>query len=341
LSDAFISALTPPALPYEPTPFIRHLNPLRRLHRKITVVDGLIAFVGGINFSEDQLESSGAKAKEDYAVRIEGPVVERIHHFVRQALEPVQRQLKAEPRPHRVPQRDDGAAASSATAPKPQTLPGNAEVAFVTRDNRFHRTDIEHAYRMAIRAARDTVLIANAYFFPGYRLLRDLRRAASRGVTVQLILQNDPDVPIARLAGRLLYDILLKDGVTIHEYCRREMHGKVAVVDDIWTTVGSSNLDPLTVAEFSQCLIRDAEFAATLSRRLQYLIEHECEPTKPEVVPRLTMWRYLLGAVAYHVSRSFPRWLSALPHFGARIRSFVRGRRIDTKHAVDASITGD
>ena len=71
LSDAFISALTDAGVRlhlYEPTPFIRYVNPLRRLHRKITVVDGLIAFVGGINFSEDQLESFGAKAKEDYAV---------------------------------------------------------------------------------------------------------------------------------------------------------------------------------------------------------------------------------------------------------------------------------
>ena len=135
---------------------------------------------------------------------------------------------------------------------------------------------------------------------------RPAARRISR-VTVQLILQNDPDVPIARLAGRLLYDILLKDGVTIHEYCRREMHGKVAVVDGIWATVGSSNLDPLSLSLNLEAnvLIRDAEFAAALRRRLQYSIEHECEPTRPEVVPRLTMWRYLLGAVAYHVSRSF------------------------------------
>jgi cardiolipin synthase A/B len=346
LSDAFISALTDAGVRlhvYEPTPFIRHLNPLRRLHRKITVVDGLIAFVGGINFSEDHLESFGAKAKEDYAVRIEGPVVEHIHHFVRQALKPLQQQLMGGTLSGRLLRRDDGAAASSVAAPAPQTMPGNAEVALVTRDNRSHHTDIEHAYRMAIRAARDTVLIANAYFFPGYRLLRDLRRAASRGVTVQLILQNDPDVPIARLAGRLLYDILLKDGVTIHEYCRREMHGKVAVVDGIWTTVGSSNLDPLSLSLNLEAnvLIRDAEFAAALLRRLQYLIEHECEPTRPEVVPRLTMWRYLLASVAYHVSRRFPRWLSALPHFGTRIRSFARGRRIDTKDAVDASTSGE
>ena len=79
-----------------------------------------------------------------------------------------------------------------------------------------------------------------------------------------------------------------------------------------------------------------------VSRQAEANPEHPHGPdAKPEVVPRLTMWRYLLASVAYHVSRSFPRWLSALPHFGARIRSFVRGRRIDTKHAVDASISGD
>ena len=268
-------------------------------------------------------------------------MVERIHHFVRQALEPVQRQLKEEPIPHRcrgvtmVRQRVRPPPPNRRHYPAmPKSHSSRATTAFIAPTS---STPIGWH-----RAARDTVLIANAYFFPGYRLLRDLRRAASRGVTVQLILQNDPDVPIARLAGRLLYDILLKDGVTIHEYCRREMHGKVAVVDDIWATVGSSNLDPLSLSLNLEAnvLIRDAEFAAALRRRLQYSIEHECEPTRPEVVPRLTMWRYLLGAVAYHVSRSFPRWLSALPHFGARIRSFVRGRRIDTKDTVDASTSG-
>ena len=338
LSDAFISALTGAGVRlhvYEPTPFVRYLNPLRRLHRKITVVDGRVAFVGGINFSEDHLESFGAKAKQDYAVRIEGPAVERIHDFVRQALAPVQRQLKGH---------GSAQAAGPLSALRSQiTASGNAEVALVSRDNWHHRTDIERAYRMAIRAARDTVLIANAYFFPGYRLLRDLRRAASRGVAVHLILQSNPDVPIARVAGRLLYESLIKDGVAIHEYCRREMHGKVAVVDGVWTTVGSSNLDPLSLSLNLEAnvAIRDAEFAATLQRRLQYLIEHECEPTKPESLPKRTMWRYLLASLAYHVTRGFQRWLSALPHFGWRIRSFVRGRRVDTKAAIDASTITD
>ncbi len=342
LSSDFISALTDAGVRlhvYEPTPLVRELKPLRRLHRKIVVVDGRVAFVGGINFSEDHLESFGARAKQDYAVRIEGPVVERIHRFARRALAPVQRHIRTERRVTREGSRP----ASRSASYEPKTLPGSAEVAFLSRDNHHHRTDIERAYRMAIRTARDTVLIANAYFFPGYRLLRDLRRAASRGVTVQLMLPNDPDVPIARVAARSLYESLMKDGVRIHEYCRRDMHCKVAVVDGIWTTVGSTNLDPLSLSLNLEAnvLIRDAEFASTLQRRLQHLIEHDCEQLKPDVLPRLTMWRYISGSLAYHVSRGFPRWLRVLPYSGTRVRSFVRGERIDTTTAFDASANSD
>ena len=331
LSNEFISSLTDAGVRlhvYEPTPRLRHLKPLRRLHRKIVVVDGRIAFVGGINFSEDHLESFGAKAKQDYAVRIEGPVVDRIHRFARGALAGAHRRLKRE----RLMPSDGGQGATSVGASQPQPSPGSAEVAFLIRDNRYHRSDIERAYRLAIRTARETVVIANAYFFPGYRFLRDLRRAASRGVTVQLMLQNDPDVPIARMAGRLLYESLMKDGVMVHEYCRREMHGKVAVVDRVWATVGSTNLDPLSLSLNLEAnvLIRDAEFAVTLQQRLQHSIEHDCEQPESNL-PRLTMWRYIAGFLAYHISRGFPRWFRLLPYSRARIRSFVRGRSIDTK----------
>lgn len=339
LSETFISALTAAGVRlhvYEPTPFVRYLNPLRRLHRKIVVVDGRVAFVGGINFSEDHLDCSGAKAKQDYAVRITGPAVEPVRALVRDALAAVRRRLRGQ-------LRGQGSAGAARPAVEQAEAAGSAEVALVCRDNLHHRTDIERAYRMAIRSARDTIVIANAYFFPGYRLVRDLRRAAARGVAVHLILQNNPDVPIARLAGRLLYEGLIKDGVEIHEYCRREMHGKVAVVDSVWTTIGSSNLDPLSLALNleSNVLIRDAEFAATLMRSLQRSMADDCEQARPESLPRQTMWRYLLVSLAYHVVRGFPRWLNALPHFGWRIRSFVRGRSLDTRAAVDASTNPD
>lgn len=341
LSTEFIAALTDAGVRlhvYEPTPVVRQLKPLRRLHRKLVVVDGRVAFVGGINFSEDHLESFGDKAKQDYAVRLEGPVVEHIRRFAYQALAAVRRRL-ARARPEK---REDARIPKRVAAVGAQPSPGSAEVAFVSRDNRRHRSDIERAYRMAIRSARETVVIANAYFFPGYRLLRDLRRAARRGVAVQLMLQKAPDVAIAGVAGRLLYGGLLKDGVAVHEYCRREMHGKVAIVDGIWTTVGSANLDPLsqTLNLEANVLIRDREFAATLLQSLQHSIENDCEQLSRHVLPRLTMWRYLIVTLAYRVSRGFPRWLR-LPYAGALIRSFVGRESFDTRTGFDASAARD
>src|SRR5690606_9945621 len=111
---------------------------------------------------------------------------------------------------------------------------GNARVLFVMRDNRRFRTTIERQYRLAIRQARHELLIANAYFFPGYRLLWRLRQAAQRGVRVRLILQGRADMEWVKWATRQLYDYLLAAGVTIYEYCERPLHAKVAIADDEW-----------------------------------------------------------------------------------------------------------
>src|SRR5690606_37234668 len=143
---------------------------------------------------------------------------------------------------------------------------GEAAAIFVTRDNGRHRNDIEQHYLAAIRSARSEILIANAYFFPGYRLLRELRNAARRGVRVGLVLQGEPDMPMVRAASKLLYDYLLSAGVEIHEYCQRPLHGKVAIVDEDWSTVGSSNLDPLSLSLNLEAnvVIRDRAFNACL-----------------------------------------------------------------------------
>jgi cardiolipin synthase A/B len=120
------------------------------------------------------------------------------------------------------------------------------------------------------------------------------------------------------------------------------MHGKVAVVDGLWATVGSANLDPLSLSLSLEAnvMIRDAEFAATLQRHLQHLMEHDCERLSPAVLPRLTMWRNLIVSLAYHISRGFPRWLR-LPYSGSRVRSFVGGQRVDTWTGFDASASSD
>jgi cardiolipin synthase len=157
---------------------------------------------------------------------------------------------------------EDGCAKLSAGAGATAARAG-ARAAFVTWDNRRNRTDIERHYRAAVRSAHRRVLIANAYFFPGYRLLSDLRQAARRGVRLDLILQDQIDMPWAQRASELLYGYLIRAGVRVYEYTERPLHGKVAVVDDYWATVGSSNLDPtsLSLNLEANVVVRDETFA--------------------------------------------------------------------------------
>jgi cardiolipin synthase len=275
----------------------------RRMHRKLVVVDGTVAFVGGINYSADHLADFGPEAKQDYAVQVNGPLVAQIHRFASSVL--CERAL-----PRRWWQRHGR---HDATAAPP--VAGTARAMLVTRDNHAHRDEIERHYRAAIRRARREVIIANAYFFPGYRLLRELRRAAQRGVTVKLVLQGRPDMPIVKWAAELLHGPLLRAGVQIHEYCKRPLHGKVALVDDEWATVGSSNLDPLSLALNLEAnvVILDRDFNRHLRERLQALIEHDCRQLDAQSAPPRTAWRVLLDTVAYHFTRKFPAWAGWLP----------------------------
>lgn len=282
------------------------INLLRRMHRKLVVVDGRAAFVGGINYSADHLADFGTMAKQDYAVRLQGPIVDEIRRFALASIERSPLSVHDERGRTQLP---------------PSAPTGDAQAIFIRRDNHEHRSDIERHYRAAIRSARKRVLIANAYFFPGYRLLHELRRAARRGVTVQLILQGEPDVPIARAAASLLYEQLLRDGVQIHEYCERPMHGKVAVVDDDWATVGSSNLDPLslTLNLEANVVIRDASFAATLAGRLDHLMCKACKQISPTDVQGGRWWSPIKAFVLFHVLRRFPRWAARLPEHAPRL----------------------
>jgi cardiolipin synthase len=281
-------------------------NLFRRMHRKIVVVDGVKAFVGGINYSADHLADYGPEAKQDYAVEIEGPIVEDIHRFARDAIA----SALAGPR-RRWWQRG----ARDAVPAAPQPVGGDAAALFVTRDNVENRDAIEHHYRLALRAARREVIIANAYFFPGYRLLKEMRRAARRGVRVSLILQGQPDMPIVKIAARMLYDHLLRAGVRIYEYCERPLHGKVAVADEEWATVGSSNLDPLSLALNLEAnvMIRDRGFNRVLRERLQWLIDHSCKEIDPQREMVRSWWRLSLSYLVFHVLRRFPTWAGWLP----------------------------
>lgn len=293
-------------------------NLLRRMHRKLVVVDRRRAWVGGINYSLDHLAEFGPEAKQDYAVRVEGPLVAQIHAFCRASLETPQPGRAAWLRRLHRPRSGDrrGAAAAAAAAPDSTQHLGSALAAFVTRDNAQHRADIEVEYRKAIRMARERILIANAYFFPGYRLLKDLRRASRRGVRVELVLQGKPDMPIVRMAASLLHAHLLRAGVRIHEYCDRPMHAKIACIDDRWATVGSSNLDPASLGLNLEAnvLIADTAFAGGMRQHLDALIENSCKPVTLKPASALgSAWQQLRSFVLFHLLRRLPRWMTELP----------------------------
>lgn len=279
----------------------QRLNVLRRMHRKIVVVDGELGFIGGINYSADHVADFGPEAKQDYSVAMRGPIVAQMHRFAREAVLG---------RGGRRPQQQD----RKAQQKEPATA-GSADAIFVTRDNHHHTNDIERHYRVALRSARDRVVIANAYFFPGYRFIREMRRAAKRGVDVRLILQGQPDMAIVRTAASMLYDHLLRAGVRIYEYCDRPLHGKVALVDDEWSTVGSSNLDPLSLSLNLEAnvIIRDRAFNDHLYGRLSHLMENSCKQIKPQPSGRFDGLRLMRSYLVFHLMRWFPTWAGWLP----------------------------
>ncbi|WP_339490950.1 cardiolipin synthase ClsB [Pseudomonas sp. EL_65y_Pfl2_R95] len=311
LGSDYIAGLTDAGINvhmYDPRPRVMgyRTNIFRRLHRKIVVVDGKEAYVGGINFGNDHLAAYGPKTKQDYAVRVVGPGVSDIHQASLDLFNLV-----------------PGAAQRMAPIPaSEQPHAGDAAIQIAIRDNDQHKRDIEQQYIDVIRGASQRLSIANAYFYPGYHLLRELRRAARRGVKVTLILQGEPDMPWVRALGQLLYGYLIKDGVVIHEYCRRPLHGKVALVDDDWASVGSSNLDPLSLSLNLEANvnIRDRQFTQDLYQHLTTLAADQCQEITQETVLRGYWWRAPLAFIGYHFTRHFPAMTGLLPAHTPRLK---------------------
>lgn len=305
LSDNFVNELTAAGVVfryYDPRPRMMGMrtNVFRRMHRKIVVIDTDIAFVGGINYSDEHMSSYGPQAKQDYAIRIEGPVVQDILQFEVENLPGNASVRRWWRRRHRAVE---------------NRKPGEAQALFVWRDNEEHRDDIERHYLKMLANARREVIIANAYFFPGYRLLHAMRNAARRGVKVKLIVQGEPDMPIVKVGARLLYNYLIKGGVDVYEYCRRPLHGKVALMDDHWATVGSSNLDPLSLSLNLEAnlIIHDQEFNQTLRENLNAIISKDCKLVDETMMPKRTWWNLGKSVVVFHFLRHFPALVGWLP----------------------------
>jgi cardiolipin synthase len=264
---------------------------LRRLHRKLVVVDASVAFVGGINIIDDMHTPRHTPPRYDYAVRIEGPLVagvleqcERLWRRVAWA------SLRRSAQRHR---------------PVDTAARGTQRAALVVRDNLRHRSDIEDAYLEAIRAAHKEIVIANAYFLPGARFRHALRAAAARGVRVVLLLQGRVEYALLHYASRALYGSLLDAGVEIYEYHKSFLHTKVAVIDGRWATVGSSNIDPfsLMLAREANVVVEDLHFSQQLRNSLLDHMKSGARVVAKRMWRRQPLWRRVLIWAAYGCTR--------------------------------------
>jgi cardiolipin synthase len=284
------------------SPWTLRRQRLRRLHRKIVVVDQEIAFVGGINIIDDMDMPGQTSPRYDYAVSVEGPLVKEIHNSSRRVWSRV-----AWTRLRPGWGRDNYRQAPS-TEPR-----GRMRSTFLVRDNIHHRRDIEDAYLQAIDQAQFEIILANAYFLPGLNFRHALLDAAGRGVRVILLLQGRVEYRLLHYASHALYGSFLDAGMEIYEYHKSLMHAKVAVIDEHWATVGSSNLDPfsLLLSLEANVVVDDENFAKKLKHSLEQAIKMGARRifenswrTQPIRV-RLASWlsyglvRFMIGMAGY------------------------------------------
>ncbi|MBV1775935.1 cardiolipin synthase ClsB [Burkholderiaceae bacterium DAT-1] len=264
---------------------------LRRLHRKIVCIDGLTAFVGGINIIDD-LDRPEWPPRYDYAVQIRGPLVAEIR----------QRSAQQWQRTRYVQ------ALSYPPASRPPAQPaacGHVPASLLIRDNVRHRRDIEHAYLQRIRHARHAVTLANAYFLPGRSFRRALQDAAQRGVTVTILLQGRVDHALIFHAARFLYPELCSSGIQVFEYKAGLMHAKAAVFDRQWLTVGSSNIDPfsLLTAREANVLIQHGALARELEDDILQHCYCDSVHINAEGIAMHRGWRRVKAWIAYQLVR--------------------------------------
>ncbi|SEG88798.1 cardiolipin synthase ClsB [Marinobacterium lutimaris] len=236
---------------------------LRRMHRKIVTVDREIAFVGGINIVGDRTANDDQAPRYDYAVAVEGPLVEAIRLAAQRLWSRLAWLSLHKEMAHRT------------KMPASTFTGGSMSAAFLLRDNIRHRRDIEAAYLQAIRQAQSEILLAHAYFLPGLEFRHALIGAVQRGVRVVLLLQGKVEYRLEYYAVRALYGCLLDNGIEIYEYRKSFLHAKVAVVDDHWATIGSSNIDPfsLLLSLEANLVVDNDAFGAGVARRLKETVQ--------------------------------------------------------------------
>lgn len=244
----------------------------RRNHRKLLVVDGRVAFVGGLNIANEY-----AELWRDTAVEIRGPIVADLAYMFLTIWQ------REERRPPGVP-----------TPPYPPA-DGPVRACALSSDRFKDRWKLARTYRNAIARAKKRVWISNAYFVPSGKFLRAIRLAARRGVDVRVIVPMKTDILPIYYATRALFSRLLRWGVRLFEWKGAMMHAKTGVIDGEWATVGSYNIDHISLMrnlELSVVFV-DRAFGAEMERMYEEDLRNCREVTLDEWRRRAGRHRFL------------------------------------------------
>ena len=199
----------------------------RRLHQKVVVSDAKKVLIGGINIADKYHGTSFETPWLDYAIEIESKVAKPIQQICRNFYFKKRRVRKSK-------------IEDVFIAKEP------IEIRVLQNDWLNRKNEIQKEYLKAIGNAQKEIIIVGSYFFPGRKIALALKKASKRNVSIKLIVSGISDVPLLSNASHYLYSIFLKYNIEIYEWNKSVLHGKAAVIDGKWTTVGSFNMNNLS-----------------------------------------------------------------------------------------------
>ena len=267
----------------------------RRMHHKVLVVDGKMAVIGGINIANKYRGIQELEPWLDFAVQLDCPAAEDLQKLCRDYFLKKGSSKKIKPVLHSA---------------------GSALVGIIQNDWLKNKTEVCDAYTNAILRAKKEIVIIGSYFLPGKKMSKALKKASKKGVRITVILAGISDVPLVRRATEHLYTTFLHDHIKIYEWNKSVLHGKAAIVDNQWSTIGSFNLNSLSCYGSIEMNveIHSSGFAEALRLDFNRVINECREVTKSSFEKRANIVNRLADWLSYQIIRTTLLSLTFLPH---------------------------
>lgn len=264
----------------------------RRLHRKVVTIDGQVAFAGGMNISNHYNDRPNRKAWLDFTLMTEGPVAHRLELICR-------RSWKVKFKRHSVHDHHS-------SLPHPYADALHAVSKPLQNDFLRRKSEITTLYRQTLRTCSERIVIVGGYFLPGRKVRHLLQKAAQRGVRIDVVMAHQSDVRISLLAREYLYRWMFRYGISIYEYEPAPVHGKLLWSDGQWVSVGSFDLNPLSMYSNIELnlTVWDESFAAKTIEHLDTIMTQSCRRLDViEFRSRFSVIRQLKCWVAYRITK--------------------------------------